>query len=649
MSSRRREDRSTTADAYRTWQSSGKYQTDYETERRRHRSSTLPANPQESRHYPTQDPRYHDSRQSSRPHRKDQTHYYPPASYPPPAAGPSTGRTSTHHVARQHSTSGGYPYHQSSSYHTSAPSQPPPASQGTVGAPMPSSSRRPYQEALDPRVHPQTVSTTAPAVQASYDKGSGAAEAARSAKQRTTHSSTQPASAQPSHVVWVPPQQEMGSTRRHKGGDRDNERGRDRDREHERGKTRETERTPAEVEKERHISRSERHRERDRPSEPERYKDYREPSKSRHRRESDSEGIAHADRLNGHRRHRTEDSIAPTSSSRRQLAEDPRVPSTRRHAETAQNPINSAQAHLTADPQAEGVDSAQRGEQSSNAPPAPRVMPVYLPTKASKPSRSHHDKRLSVAAQAQGAHSGSDTERPSGRHRMERTHSGAAVQRNDGYAPSTTRERGGRDAQPDAREDAKEGKFGSYNARQPRNQVNGIPPRHSTQRPSVAQFVSIRAGQGPSDPQAEQFVLTQRPPLSSSRLRTLELILTKSPALMLTNSLPHVLVLSLTEWSHLGPLTPLAVMPIKLRLPRCHARFHNKPVATPKRAWRTPALPSMLPPILHDHPHARRKGLQVLMPPHLLLDDQGSSVQTLKVRKQRTRLRARLLLHLMPR
>lgn len=512
MSSRRREDRSTTADAYRTWQSSGKYQTDYETERRRHRSSTLPANPQESRHYPTQDPRYHDSRQSSRPHRKDQTHYYPPASYPPPAAGPSTGRTSTHHVARQHSTSGGYPYHQSSSYHTSAPSQPPPASRGTVGAPMPSSSRRPYQEALDPRVHPQTVSTTAPAVQASYDKGSGAAEAARSAKQRTTHSSTQPALAQPSHVVWVPPQQEMGSTRRHKGGDGDNERGRDRDREHERGKTRETERTPAEVEKERHISRSERHRERDRPSEPERYKDYREPSKSRHRRESDSEGIAHADRLNGHRRHRTEDSIAPTSSSRRQLAEDPRVPSTRRHAEAAQNPINSAQAHLTADPQAEGVDSAQRGEQSSNAPPAPRVMPVYLPTKASKPSRSHHDKRLSVAAQAQGAHSGSDTERPSGRHRMERTHSGAAVQRNDGYAPSTTRERGGRDAQPDAREDAKEGKFGSYNARQPRNQVNGIPPvtppnvqvppSDARVGPSVAQFVSIRAGQGPSDPQA---------------------------------------------------------------------------------------------------------------------------------------------------
>ncbi|KAI6005509.1 hypothetical protein EDD15DRAFT_644493 [Pisolithus albus] len=506
MSSRRREDRSTTAEAYRTWQSSGKYQTDYETERRRQRSSTLPANPQESRHYPTQpDPRYHDSRQPSRSHRKDQTHYDPPASYPPPAAGPSTSRTSTHHVARQHSTSAGYPYHQSSSYHASAPSQPPPASQGTVGAPMPSSSRRPYQEALDPRVHPQTVSVTAPAVQASYDKGSSAAEAARSAKQRTTHSSTQPSSAQPSHVVWVPPQQEMGSTRRHKEADKDNERGRDRDRERERGKPRETERTPAEVERERYLQR---HRERDRPSEPERYKDYREPSKSRHRRESDSEGIAHADRLNGHRRHRTEDSIAPTSSSRRPLAEDPRVSSTRRHAEAAQNPINSAQAQ-TADPRAEGVNAAQRGEQqSSNAPPAPRVMPVYLPTKASKPPRSHHDKRLSVAAQAQGAHSGSDSERPSGRHRMERTHSGAAVQRNDAYAPTTTRERGGRDAQPDTREDAKEGKFGSHNARQPRNQVNAIPlvppptmqsaPSDARVGPSVAQFIIHR----------KQFVLT---------------------------------------------------------------------------------------------------------------------------------------------
>ncbi|KAI6162473.1 hypothetical protein EDD17DRAFT_549043 [Pisolithus thermaeus] len=636
MSSRKREDRSTTADAYRTWQPSEKYQTDHETERRRHRSSTLPANPQESRHYPTQDPRYHDSRQSSRTHRRDQTHYYPPASNPPPAVGPSTGRTNTHHVARQHSTSGGHPYHQSSSYHTSAPSQPPPTSQGTVGATMPPSSRRPYQEAPGQRVHPQTVSATTPAVQASYDKSYSAPEAARSAKQRTTHSSTQPASAQPSHVIWVPPQQEMGSTRRHKENEKDHERGRDRDRERERGK-RETERAPAEVEKERYFSRPERHRERDRPVEPERYKDYREPSKSRHRRESDSEGVAHADRLNGHRRHRIDDSVVPTSSSRRQPVEDPHVSSTRRHAEAAQNPINSAQAHPTTDPRAEGVNSAQR---------------------ASKPPRSHHDKRLSVAAQAQGAQSGSDTERPSGRHRMERTHSGAAVQRNDGYVPTTMRERGGRDAQPDLREDAKESKYGSHNARQPRAQANPIPPEippnvqsppsGTRVGPSVAQFVSIRAGQGPSDPQAKRLAFTQRPPLSSSHLHKPEPILTKPSVLMLTKSLPHVLVLSLTEWSHLQPLTPLAVMPIKLRLPRCHAQLHNKPVATPKRAWRTLTLLSTLPLILYDHPHARRKGLRVLMPPHLLLEGRDSSVLTLKVRNRQTRLRGRLLLHLMP-
>lgn len=544
MSSRRREDRSATADAnYRTWQSSEKYHTDTEAERRRHRSSTLPTNPQESRHYPTQsqDPRYYDSRHSSRPHRQDQAHYYPQASYPQPAAGPSTGRAGgTHHVARQYSTSAGYPYHQSSSYHTSAPSQPPPAPQGTTGAPIPSSSRRTYQEAPDPRAYPHVA---APGVHPSYDKGSSAAEAPRSARQRATHSSTQPGSAHPSHVIWVPPQQEMSSTRRHKEDDKDHERSRDRDRERERerGKARETERTPAEMEKERYLSRAERHRERERPVEPERYKDYREPSRSRHRRESDSEGVAHADRLNGHRRHRTDDSIIPPSASRRQFAEDPRVSSTRRHAEPAQNPINGAQAHPTADPQADGVNSAQRGEQqSSNAPPAPRVMPVYLPTKASKPHRSHHDKRLSVAAQPQGAHSGSDSERPSGKQRMERAHAGAAVQRNDGYLSSTTREKGGRDAQLDPREDDKGGKYGSQNARQPRTQVTSHNvqslPSDARQGPSVPQFVSIRAGQGPSDPQAydahfkSQSALRSDDPQETTRFYATSPAIVKPPA-----------------------------------------------------------------------------------------------------------------------
>ncbi|KAI6045416.1 hypothetical protein EDC04DRAFT_57859 [Pisolithus marmoratus] len=212
--------------------------------------------------------------------------------------------------------------------------------------------------------------------------------------------------------------------------------------------------------------------------------------------ESDPEGVAHVDRLNGHRQHRTDDSTVPTSASRRQLAEDPRVSSSRRHADAAQNPINGAQVHPTANPQADGVNSAQR---------------------ATKPSRSHHDKRLSVAAQAQGAQSGSDTERPAGKHRMERTHSGAAVQRNDAYVSTiTTREKSGRDAQPDPRDDAKESKHGSQNARQPR-QANAIPsvpppnmqslPSDTRAGPSNTQFVSIRAGQGPSDPQAYDTLL----------------------------------------------------------------------------------------------------------------------------------------------
>lgn len=95
----------------------------------------------------------------------------------------------------------------------------------------------------------------------------------------------------------------------------------------------------------------------------------------------------------------------------------------------------------------------------------------------------------------------------------------------------------------------------------------------------------------------KQLVFTQRPPLSSSHLHKLELILTKSRVLMQTNSLPHVLVLNLMEWSHLEALTPLVVRLIKLRLPRCHAQLRNKPVPTLKPAWRTQSLLPMLPPI----------------------------------------------------
>jgi len=66
-------------------------------------------------------------------------------------------------------------------------------------------------------------------------------------------------------------------------------------------------------------------------------------------------------------------------------------------------------------PQADGVTHNQQGEQQSgNPPPAPRVMPVYLPPKAVKSHRSHHGRRLSVINQP-GAQSGSDSEKQAGK------------------------------------------------------------------------------------------------------------------------------------------------------------------------------------------------------------------------------------------
>jgi hypothetical protein len=59
-------------------------------------------------------------------------------------------------------------------------------------------------------------------------------------------------------------------------------------------------------------------------------------------------------------------------------------------------------------PQQETVIQSNGTGVGSNPPPAPRVMPVYLPH---KPSKSHHERHTSSAAQ--GAQSGSDTERAS--------------------------------------------------------------------------------------------------------------------------------------------------------------------------------------------------------------------------------------------
>ncbi|KAL4068047.1 hypothetical protein J3A83DRAFT_3801911 [Scleroderma citrinum] len=420
MNSRRREHPSTAShEAYRTahWPSQEKYQTDYETERKRRRSSTLPAHAQDPRQYPVQDSRYYDTKQSSRTHRQDpQYSAAPSASHHQPVPGPSTTRTHRDHVTRppaQYPTSGGYTYHQSSSYQTPTPSQPPPASHGTTAVPLPTSSRRAYAEAPDPRAYPQRVPATAQAAHVPHDKPSVTAETGRSSRHRPAHSSTQPTSAQPTHSFWVPPTQEMPSTRRYKENDKD--------RDHEQGRVRVAEHTPAELEKDRYLEkdRADRHkeRERERAIEAERYKEHKDSSRTRHRMESDSEGIANVDRRNGHRRHRTDDGTIPSSAHRRQQSEEPSAhpSSTRRHAEATHNPISSAQAHAVNDPQADGMTHNQQGEQQSgNPPPAPRVMPVYLPPKA-KSHRSHHDRRLSVAAQAQGAQSGSDSERPVGK------------------------------------------------------------------------------------------------------------------------------------------------------------------------------------------------------------------------------------------
>ena len=98
---------------------------------------------------------------------------------------------------------------------------------------------------------------------------------------------------QPTNHFWVSPTQEMSSSRRYKENDGD----RDREREHTRSRT--TDRTPSEVEKERYLEkeRAERHKERM----GERYREPRDSTRTRHRIESDSEGIANVDRPSAHR------------------------------------------------------------------------------------------------------------------------------------------------------------------------------------------------------------------------------------------------------------------------------------------------------------------------------------------------------------
>ncbi|KIJ68954.1 hypothetical protein HYDPIDRAFT_172466 [Hydnomerulius pinastri MD-312] len=425
---RRREDRSTSAvhaDPYKVWVPTDKHP-DYDSDqRRRHRSSTVPVHAHDPRTYPpAHDNRYQETRQSSRTHRQDPsyTSAAPATSYHQSSApGPSSTSRTLHHATRpsaQYSSSG-YQYQQSSSHQPSAPTQP---SQGTnlYPGPVASSSRsRAYPEVPDPRLHSHRRPVATPTPKSSYEKVSSAEDGGRASRHpaRAIHSSTQPPQPAPvNQSFWVPPAPEMSSSRRHKDRDKDRDREREWERERaEREKERERERTSAELERDRYKERmrAERHRERERATDAERYRD---PSKSRHhdrRKESDTEGVMYSEQRNaskaslsgregyapsirepsggGHKRHWTEDGTAATSARRRQ-------------AETTQNPITTVPVHSTSEPQADGLTPQQTGE----PPPAPRVMPVYLPPKA-KSSRSH---RVSVA---QGAQSGSDTEWTSGK------------------------------------------------------------------------------------------------------------------------------------------------------------------------------------------------------------------------------------------
>ncbi|KAG9318770.1 hypothetical protein JVU11DRAFT_869 [Chiua virens] len=515
---RRRDDRPA-ADPYKQWlPTADKYPPDYDSERRRNRSATLPAHPYDPKSYPSNDPRYNDPRQ---PPSRRQDPLYPstaPSAHPSyhhsSAPIPSTSKAYQHATrpSAQHSSSG-YHYPQPSSY------QP---SHSTPAYPIASSSRRPHPDAPDPRASRRPA---APTHHPSYEYVSSGEEMSRAPRHsaRPTHSSAQPPlSATANQQFWNPPQ-DMSSSRRHKDPYRDRDRDHERERDRDKDKEREREQRDRDRERERD---KERDRDRDKPEPEIKYKDrtrperhreratevrHQEPTRSKHhdkRKDSDTEGVIYPEQRNaskvsltgregypsresasGHKRHRTEDG---TASVGRRL-----------QPENTQNPITTMPSQPTNVPP---LDAQQTGE----PPPAPRVMPVYLPPKA-KSQRSHREGRPSTA---QGAQSGSDTERATGKHRMDRTPSGPGVQRSDPYTSSSTRERANHDASTGPRDDVKriEGKYGAqHDSRQPLAPINVdiplvTPGFNASALPSEAriatapQRVSIRAGQGPSDP-----------------------------------------------------------------------------------------------------------------------------------------------------
>ena len=307
---RRRDDRPAPADPYKQWD---KYPPDYDPDRRRNRSATLPSNSNDPRSYPPQDSRYNDPRQSSRPHRQDPHH--PPASshaYHHSAAPPATSKAYQHATrpSAQHSSSS-YHYPQPSSYQPSHP---------TPAYPVASSSRRPHPDPPDPRTsrRPAPSSHHPP-----HDRVPAGEQMPRASARpsRAIHSSMQPSISAPSnHTFWIP-SQETSSSRRHK----------DRDRDHERERDRERDKPTAELENRyKDRTRADRHREREQVR-------YQEPTRSRHhdrRKDSDTEGVMYSEQRNaskaslsgrdgyssarelpsGHRRHRTEEGTTSTVS-----------------------------------------------------------------------------------------------------------------------------------------------------------------------------------------------------------------------------------------------------------------------------------------------------------------------------------------------
>lgn len=482
MATRRREDR-LHDDRHKLWATEKPTDRDYD--QRRHReSSRSRAHPQYSSAAPS--PSYQ-------------------------SAPPSTSKT--------RSSSAQYPsagYHSATPYQTPAPLQP----SNTKGYPPTASSRRPQPEPIDSRSHRRH----APTPKSSYEQVSGAEDITRSSRQtyssrpiqpQTTANSTTPS------TNWLSSAQDIYSKR---SKDRDQERERHREME----KERDRERASAELERHRERHRSEQHREKEKAD--------RKREQSRHRREkkieSDSEGLVYSDKasisgreayqpsiresITGHRRHRTEDGV---SSARRP------------HADSSHNQTSAVHTQSTG-PQQEVVTQNNTTGVGSNPPPAPRVMPVYLPHKPSKP---HHERHTSLAMQ--GAQSGSDTERASLKHRIERNHSGGPVQRGDGYQTSAVRERQGQDAPLGPREDAKskseytstQGTY--YDSRQPLKPTsihtvdiplitpgfNSSPLPHES-RGHVGTIPVLVAGEGPADRQAHDVLHKSQSPLHQDEL-----------------------------------------------------------------------------------------------------------------------------------